>query len=91
METPDKNQGDIGPGPLGEGASARFTRIETDTREIRGEISELRREMRAGFENVDAKFVGMDAKFERLMFRLLAFAGATWVTLAGSILAAVLS
>lgn len=48
--------------------------VEESTREVRGDIAELRQEttvrfaelreeMRAGFANVDAKFATMDAKF----------------------------
>lgn len=82
MEIPDKNKGDVGPGALGEGASARFTRIETN-------IRELRSEMRAGFENVDARFDKMDEKFDRkfdrLMSGLLSTAVATVIALVGLI------
>ncbi len=106
METPDKNKADSSLGDLKDEVAAGFTRIETDIRELRGEmvglrgetteqllslrsemkgeISGLKREMKAGFEKVEAKF-------DRLTFRLLVFAGAMCLTLAGSIVAAVLS
>jgi hypothetical protein len=56
---------------------AGFARVD-------GEIKELRREMNARFERVDARFDSIDARFDSLKRNLLAGLVAVVVTLIGS-------
>jgi uncharacterized coiled-coil DUF342 family protein len=55
---------------LTSGMNRGFDRVDTDIREVRGEVSELRQEMKAGFERVNDEFkevrAEMKAGFDRV-------------------------